>query len=143
MPKKPQANAKTAAFAALAASNELLLDELDRQQQLHFNRILELQKPFIMRAPTEVELAAIDDETKELDKVRDRKNEIVMLEFAQLDSSAEVADMIGRVGQIIKSLKIEKQKVAAIVEKVQNIEKLIKNVDAVLKNLLAIAPLFA
>jgi hypothetical protein len=132
---------RKAAFAALAASNDALLSELDRQQRAHFDKILELQNAFIMRAPTEAELAEIDGEEAELDKIRARKNEIVMLEFAQLDSSSEVADMIGKVGQINKSLQAEKKAVEGIVEKVQNVQRLIKGVDAVLKSLLTIATL--
>jgi hypothetical protein len=143
MPNPVSSTTKQAAFAALAASNDLLIDEIERQQQLHFNRIFELQKAFRMRAPTATELAQVNDETMELEKLRVRKDEIVLLEFAALDSSADVANLIGAVRQINKALQAEKKAVAAIVQKVQNVEKLIKNVDAVLKNLLTLATLFA
>ena len=69
--------------------------------------------------------------------------EIILLEFATMDSSTEVAALIGKVGGINDSLKKEKKALEGIEEKVRNVERLIKGTDAILKNLLTIATLFA
>lgn len=76
-------------------------------------------------------------------KLRARKMEIILLEFATMDSSTEVAALIGKVGGINDSLKKEKKALEGIEEKVRNVERLIKGTDAILKNLLTIATLFA
>ena len=131
------------ALAALAASNELLLDELDRQQAVYAEKINILDRSFVLRAPTSAELARIDEWNAEVAKLRARKMEIILLEFATMDSSTEVAALIGKVGGINDLLKKDKKALEGIEEKVRNVERLIKGTDAILKNLLTIATLFA
>jgi hypothetical protein len=130
-------------LAALAASNELLLDELDRQQAVYAAKITALDRTFVLRAPSEAELAQIEEWEGEIAKLRDRKMQIILLEFAAMDSSSEVAALIGKVGAINDSLKKERKALERIEEKVKNIERLIKGTDAILKNLLTVATLFA
>lgn len=146
MPKKLKVESNTSrksALSALAAANDLALSEADRQLREYADKKAALRRSIGLRKPTSAEITQYDRWGDAMLALTARQREIILLEFATMDSSVEVAAMIGKVSAINASLEAEKAQFKAIEERVQNVARLISHMDAILKNLLTIATLFA